>query len=516
MKHINKTADIILIYPRTGFSDIGPTIAPPHSLLTLAAPLHKEGYKVKIIDQRRDSHWDHHLSNELESNPICVGISSMTGSQIHFAIEAAKVVRKSTNGRIPIVWGGPHPSVMPEQTCKSEYVDIVCVGEGDITFKEIVKALERREPLAKIEGIAYKDGNRVITTPERSLLDIETLLPVPWDLVNVEDYIHPDLYLKNSPRTLDVGQTSRGCPFKCAFCCSAAIRKRRWRAMSVEKALETIVEPVKRFKLNGIWIRDDEFYIDRERAYRICEGMVRADLNVKWYTSGTRVDVFRNSSDKQIAMLKRSGAYVLKFGAESGSDRILKLMNKGITVQDTIEANLVAKKHGIIPVFALMSGLPTETFDELNQTIDLAFKLKQDNPAAQFESIVPYTALPGTPLYDLAIEHGLRPPESLSGWTIWNFEEYDLPGKKLPWLDYKGRKKVGNLTYMWALANAVQNVADAISTVPLRYMIKLFTIPIGHYFRFRIKRKSYTFVPELLIFKYIHKLFFTRGRIVIK
>ena len=373
MKYSNRRADIILIYPRTGF-DIGPTVAPPHSLLTIAAPLHKEGYNIKIIDQRTDPYWDRHLSEELEGNPICVGISCMTGTHIHFAIEAAKVVRRCTNGRILIVWGGPHPSILPEQTCKSEWVDLVCVGEGDVTFKEIVHALEAGESLAKIKGIAYRDGNQVIITPERPLLDVETLLPVPWDLINVEDYIHRDLYLKDSPRTLDVGQTSRGCPFKCGFCCSATLRKRKWRAMSVEKALEVIVEPVRRFNLTGIWLRDEEFYIDRERAYRICEGIVRAGLNINWYTSGTRVDVFNRFSDEQIAMIKKSGAHVLKFGAESGSDRILKLMNKGITVQDTIKANLRAKKYGIIPTFAFMAGFPTETFDEINQTIDLAFK----------------------------------------------------------------------------------------------------------------------------------------------
>lgn len=515
MKCLNKRADIILVYPRTGF-DIGPTIAPPHSLLTIAAPPHREGYKVKIIDQRTDPLWDRRLSQELEGNPICVGISTMTGTQIHFAIEAAKVVRKSTNGRTPIVWGGPHPSIIPEQTCKSEYADIVCVGEGDITFKETVKALEKGESLAKIQGIAFKDSNHVVLTPERPLLDVETLLPVPWELINVEDYIHRDLYLKNSPRTLDVGQTSRGCPFKCGFCCSAVLRKRRWRATSADKALELIVEPVKRFNLNGIWLRDDEFYIDRERAYRICEWIVRAGLNISWYTSGTRVDVFNRASDEQIAMYKRAGAYVLKFGAESGSDRILKLINKGITVQDTIDANLRAKKHGIIPVFAFMQGFPTETFDEINQTLDLAFKLKEDNPAAQFESMAPYTALPGTPMYDLAIEYGLDPPKSLSEWANWNFEDYDFAGKKLPWFDYKGRLKIGNLAYMWASSNAVQNVVDVIDNPALRYVVKFFSIPVGNYLRFRIKRKWYTYAPEMLVLRYIHKLLFTRRKKLFK
>lgn len=455
------------------------------------------------------------MLQQLESGPICVGISTMTGTNIFFAIEAAKIVRSYKDGKIPIVWGGPHPSTLPEQTCKSEYVDIVCVGEGDFTFTEIVKALEARQPLHEIKGIAYKEGDQILVTPPRPLLDMEILLPVPWDLINVEDYIHRDVYLKNSPRTLDVGQTSRGCPFQCAYCSSATLRQRKWRAMSVEKSLDAIVGPVQRFNLNGIWIRDDEFYINRERAYRICEGMIDAGLKISWYTSGTRVDVFNGSSDEQISMLKRSGAYVLKFGAESGSNRILKLVNKGITAEETIAANLKAKKHGIIPAFAFMMAFPTETFDEINQTIDLAIRLRRDNPQAQFESIAPYTALPGTPLYDLAVKHGLNPPDSLSGWAAWNFEDYDLVGRKIPWFGYKGRKKIGNLAYMWALSNAVQNVIDGIKNPFLRYAFKFLATPVGYYFGYRIRKKSYTVVPELLIFKFINALR-TRARIIIR
>jgi len=119
--------------------------------------------------------------------------------------------------------------------------------------------------------------------------------------------------------------------------------------MSVEKSLENIIGPVKRFNLNAVWIRDDEFYIDRERSHRICEGIVNSGIKIKWYTSGTRVDTFNMFTNEQIEMLKKSGADTLKFGAESGSNRMLDLMKKGIHWEDTVKANLRAKKHGITP-----------------------------------------------------------------------------------------------------------------------------------------------------------------------
>lgn len=415
--------DVILVYPRTGV-DLGATVAPPHSVLAIAAPLPSKGYNVKIIDQRVDPDWKTHLIEYLKTNPICVGISCMTGTQIYFAIEAAKVIRNITDGKVPIVWGGPHPSLLPEQTLQSEYVDVVCVGEGELSFLELIDAFQKKIPMKQVQGIGFKDGRQIVMTPPRPLIDVEELLPVPWELIDVNKYIHRDFYIKGVNRSLDIGQTSRGCPFLCGFCASASIRQRKWRAMSVEKSLHAILDPVKRFNLDCIWIRDDEFYIDRNRASKICEGIIESGLKIRWYTSGTRVDVFNKATDEQILLLKKSGADTLKFGAESGSNRILKLMNKGIKAEDTIEANLKAKRCGIIPAFALMIGFPTETFEEINQTIELFIRLKKDNAQAQFEVISPYTAFPGTPLYDLALKHGLNPPKTLEGWTDWLCDEY--------------------------------------------------------------------------------------------
>lgn len=512
---MDDAADVILIYPKTGM-DFGSTVAPPYSLLTIAAPLHKQGYKVEIIDQRVEKDWKNRLVDKLKGKPVCVGISSMTGSQIFFALEAARIVRSQTNGKVPIVWGGPHPSILPSQTLESEYADIVCIGEGDNVFLELVKALGNRTSLSAINGIAFKDGSQVITTAASSLINIEDLLPVPWELINVENYIHSDMYLKKSGRTLDIGQTSRGCPFNCGFCCSASLRMRKWRAMSVQRSLEAIVQPVKRFKLNGIWIRDDEFYIDRERASKICEGIIKQDLNIHWYTSGTRADILNRASDEDMVLLKRSGAYVLKIGAESGSDRVLKLMNKGITVQDIIQANLKTKRHGIVPTFALMIGFPTETFKEINKTIDLTFRLRKDNPQAHFETMAIYTALPGTPMYELALQHGLKPPNRLEEWIDWNFDEYDFKGRRIPWFNYQDRERIGNISYMSVLANAIPNLLNSIGNLLLRYILKIIYAPIGYYYRFRLKQKRYTFSADLAIIRYLRAKILYRSYFILR
>ncbi|NQU60691.1 MAG: B12-binding domain-containing radical SAM protein, partial [Rhodospirillales bacterium] len=330
--------NVLLLYPKTGL-DYGSSVAPPHSLLTIAAPVLKAGYNVRILDQRTQTISKKILEDLISDELLCIGISTMIGTQIKNAIGLAKIVRELTDGSVPIVFGGPMPSVIPEQTIAHELVDIVVNGEADESFLELVQALDKKTPLSDIKGILFKDAGKVVNTGGRLLLDVESLLPTPWELVNVENYIHRDAYLRDKYRVLDIGQTSRGCPFNCGFCSSASIRERKWRAMSVEKSIAFIESDINRFNLDGFWLRDDEFYIKRKRAHAIFEEMIERDLgHISWYTAGTRADVFMKASENEIDVMKRAGAHTLKFGAESGSQRILDLMKKDLKVEQTLAA----------------------------------------------------------------------------------------------------------------------------------------------------------------------------------
>jgi radical SAM superfamily enzyme YgiQ (UPF0313 family) len=477
--------------------DIASTIAPPHSLLCVAAPLDHAGYDVKIIDQRVNANWKQDLLNELETQPIYVGITCMVGTSVKFAIEIARIVREFSH--IPIVWGGPLPTIIPQQFIDSGLADYVLMREVDETIVDLT------------QKIANKTCERIVDSP---LPDMEKLLPEPYHLVDVESYIHKDMYVKNGVRTMDISQSSRRCPMNCGFCASRAIGLGKWRAMSADKAIDMITNVVKKYNLTGFWLRDDEFYINRERASKITEAMI--PLNMRWYTSGTRADIFVKTPEEQIALYKRAGAHTLKFGAESGNQTILNLMNKGITVEQTLEANRLCKKHGITPAFALMCGFPTETWEQVNDTIRLAKQLRKENPNAQFETMAIYTAHPGTPMLSLAEAHGLVLPTKLEEWATWNADEYDLEGKRTPWLTKSERIALGNLCYLSMLSNAVPNVLDALENPTEAKLLKiLYAIP-HEYFKWSFFNAHYKFHPEMLLIRAARKFVFYSGHKVLK
>jgi radical SAM superfamily enzyme YgiQ (UPF0313 family) len=173
-------------------------------------------------------------------------------------------------------------------------------------------------------------------------------------------------------------------------------------------------------------------------------------------------------------------------------------------------------KHNIRPAFALMCGFPSETFVEMNETIDMARQIRKENPKAQFETMAVYTALPGTPMWQMAVEYGLRPPTRLEEWGDWNFDEYDPEGKRIPWFNAKERLAIGNLCYISMLSNAATNVIDSLENKVISKLLQVGYYLPHKYYQWRFFGKHYRNVPELGLVRSLREKVFYSGHNLIR
>ncbi len=413
-------ADVVLVFPTTGFAIKGLSIDIPVSLLAVASTVVGD-YSVKIIDQRMDQNWEQALLAELKCDPLCVGISSMTGPQLAYALEASRMIKES-GSNTKVVWGGVHPSLLSEQTLESEYVDIVCVGEGEVTFRNLVNALAERRDLQEVKGLAFKKNGEIIRTEPELPVDLNELPELPYDLVPIEEYVGSQGRFEDDNARSLLFLSSRGCPWRCSFCCNPRLSKRQWRAMRPELAYERVSNLVDRYKLDAVTFHDEEFFVDKRRAERLAELI---SGRFQWWTQA-RMD---RLAAVDLPKLERCGMSAVQPGIESGSARILKMINKGETVEDFIDANRKLARTGIIPLYNFMMGFPTETRVDIMDSVDLAVRLMEDNPRAQVSGFYVFVPHPGTELYDLAINHGFEPPKSVVEWASFNRQHL-----KTPWI----------------------------------------------------------------------------------
>ena len=210
---------VTLFFP-TPFPYFRPWSGVPLSLLAISRVLDKEGYDIKIVSRFFSDNPEKEVLKHVEES-ICLGISAMTGFQIYDGLKIAGMVKKKFPQK-PIVWGGWHPSILPEQTAGDANVDIVVNGQGDKTFPELVHALRTSKNIKDISGLTFRSGRKIINTQPRSLEDINNLPPLPYHLIDVEKCILGTEYGKRTVSYI----SSYGCPHRCGFCVEQIVNKR--------------------------------------------------------------------------------------------------------------------------------------------------------------------------------------------------------------------------------------------------------------------------------------------------
>lgn len=416
---------VVLFFP----SYCSDEAAPPLALIHLAAPLVDKGYAVRIVDSAVTPDSVGAVLREAEG-ALCLGISMVTGPMITQGVEVAKAVR-ARHPEVPIVAGGWHASILPEQTLRAPYLDAVVKGQGELTFLEIVERYARGErDLGGIPGSLYKKDGKPVWNPDRGYTDINALPKRPFELVEFEPYAQ-----KGDGTRWILYCTSHGCPWDCSYCSNASVYGRNWKPLLPETAVAEMAELQRRYRLDVIDIIDDNYLVRRDRSLEIAERLIRQDLGLAYYIQ-TRTDQIDRLSDPELETLAKSGMRRIFFGLESGSNKVMRSVNKRLDLETAYRTAERCRKVGIRPSFNLIFGLPAEEEQDLRDTIDVVDRIGRANPDADFFTNI-FSPYPGSPIWPQAVELGVREPQSLEEWAAFHPKI-----QVLPWLQGKKHARI--------------------------------------------------------------------------
>lgn len=425
--------DIVLVQPNCGKYDLF-ILDMPLSLLYTARLLIKEGYRVSLIDQRVEGDKTFSLIKKLlERKPIWIGITTMTGEPIQHALHLSRFIKKLSN--IPVVWGGIHPTILPEQTLSSPLVDFVISGKGERSALILTEHLLGKKAIEDVPGLTYYDtSGKVRQNEEDDEMKWAEMPMVPYHLINVDRY-----WRVGFEKKIFSIMTSRNCPHKCTFCYNSSLKRLKpWFPDSIDYVKKHIDFILDQYRPDYLSFIDDDFFINHSRSFEILKHLADKKSNMKVGFRGARISDLAKLDDNFLDLLESINTRHINIGVESGSPRILEILKKGITVDMTIEVNRrLAKRPTIIPLYNFFSGIPQETEADIKLSTELILKLVDENPYCQISGYHQYTPYPGNVLYKEAVKQGFSEPENLEDWGALHFEDNAL---NCPWIDRERRK----------------------------------------------------------------------------
>lgn len=384
--------DVLLVNPRTDDRQ-----KPPLGLAYISAILKKEGISTRIYDPLPEDKMKERLIELIDLlSPKIIGITATT-IQMPIAFELAKAAKEKDRGIVTVI-GGAHVSAVPEEVAGNEYVDFASIGESEYTARELFKKILANEDTSGVQGIAYKKNNEVIFTEKRQLIQNLDEIPYPArELLDEKWYFKRGSLIRGLWLKTAIMITSRGCPGMCIYCASNNTFGRKIRRRSVENVIGEIKELIKKYKIDSVYFCDDTMTTDKDWMAEFCSGLMKLDKKLIW-ACNSRVNTL---NEKMLSEMKKAGCVQIEFGCESGSQKVLNALKKGITIKEMRDAFALTKKFGIRTMANFMIGCPEETEEDLNMTLTLAKELNADY--TDFWITTPY---PGSELYRIAKEKG--------------------------------------------------------------------------------------------------------------
>jgi len=457
--------------------------APPFGILFVAGALERAGFHVRMYHEPgTNSKINALIEDIVESRPLFVGFSSFTSNCLLPTKEASQEIKKY--GDIPVVWGGLHATMLPEQTLQNSFVDIIVMGEGEQTAVELARCLAAEgkgsNTMKDIPGIGYRSGERILLNESRPYIqNLDDYSPA-WHLLDRKRYIYTDknfyseIGSKLRGKKVSAVITSRGCPHRCGYCYNQAVNKRKFRAQSPETALKDI-KYLKDLGVSTLIFEDDNFFANKNRALEIIRNM-----DMKW-SSTIRADYIAEWGEDFVAELKKHGCLELRIGAESGCVTTLDLIQKDLSVEHIRKAAAICNRQKINTLLNFMIGIPGETWADVRESLDFMDELENEYPYVTVGSPAIYIPWPGTHLSQKAGSMGFKPPDTLEGWASAWAQKIKLPpyvDKRMKFIGfYKSmtRKNVQDLTF-GGLTKGLRKLAR------IRWKKRFFRFPIDYYF----------------------------------
>jgi len=376
--------NILLINPApSGTLKATGVLFPPLGILYIAGYMEREGYHIEVRDLAVKKN---RKGFDFKGYDL-VGISTDTTRHR----QALQLAQRAKRDGCTVVMGGPHPGYVDEAILSTLKVDFIVHGEGEVTFSELVSTLQKRERgFDSVKGISFLHKGQVVRTPPRPFIEDLDQLPLP-----ARHLIHMDDYRKTKLGNREITPliTSRGCPYRCAFCASSQFWGTKVRLRSVESILNELEELYKRYHFHAVAFLDDTFNLFPKRVIELCRGMIERHLDLWWWCLSRADLLLRN--EEMVEEMVRAGAKSIFLGIESPNSKTLKAFNKGMKVEDTVQTVKMLKQKGLeIHASYILGGLEEKSV-QIHETIRFAKQL--DTNVAQFSILTPY---PGTAIYE--------------------------------------------------------------------------------------------------------------------
>lgn len=409
--------DIVLVQPPRYKRKASKRSQPPLGLAYIASFLLSKGLKVEIIDGLVSNHTIKSIVKEIcKISPTAIGITTMSEDRCN-AIELANRI-KSRLEDILILGGGPHFSYSAvDALIHVPGLDAIVIGEGEITSWELLRDFIKNgdsHNFHNIDGCAFRDenGKAVITSPRTPIKNLDELPDPAWHLFDMDKY-KCTLSVEEKTRAIGI-ISSRGCPYRCVFCANSLNRRVRYR--SPKRFVDEVEFLHKKYGFPGLNFQDDSFTVNSKHIIQICEEILNREIKIRWYCS-LRVN---NVSKELLRLMKKAGCVALGYGIETGSDRLLKMIKKGITTKQIREAIKITKEVGFIHVgMFLMTSLPGQTLEDIhisNKCINEMHSLLYETSAPRIFIGGPTLIYPGTEIEMIARRNGNVFPKDFS----WN------------------------------------------------------------------------------------------------